>query len=103
MGALHRAHLAVYLERCLVDADQRQWGLLGINLLLRDAGFARAIQAQDNLYSVTELAPDGGRVTRVIGAMAEYVYAPDDPTIRIVSLTITEGGYLLNGAHQMLS
>jgi mannitol 2-dehydrogenase len=42
-------------------------------------------------------------VTRVVGAMAEYLHAPEnpqrvldrltDPTTRIVSLTITEGGY----------
>jgi len=107
VGAFHRAHLAVYLERCLADADQQDWGLLGINLLAQDVGFARAMRLQDNLYSVTELDPDGGRVCRVIGAMVEHIYAPDDPArllarladpaIRIVSLTITEGGYLLDG------
>ncbi|MDE2347723.1 MAG: mannitol dehydrogenase family protein [Gammaproteobacteria bacterium] len=104
VGAFHRAHLAVYVERCLSDADQRDWGVLGISLLARDAGFAKDLKAQDRLYSLTELAADGGRVTRVIGAIVEYVYAPDDPArlierlsdpaIRIVSLTITEGGYV---------
>lgn len=108
VGAFHRAHLAVYLERCLGDADQRNWGLLGINLLGRDAEFAAAVRAQDGLYSVTERATEGDRLTRVIGAMVEYLYAPDDPAsvlarltdaaIRIVSLTITEGGYSLDDA-----
>jgi mannitol 2-dehydrogenase len=107
VGAFHRAHLAVYIEACLSDADQRGWGLLGINLLERDKDLARALQDQDNLYSVTEFAPDSTSVTRVIGAMVEHVYAPDDPaallvrladpSIRIASLTITEGGYLLDG------
>ena len=106
VGAFHRAHLAVYVEHCLADVDQRDWGVLGVNLLARDAGFARDLQTQSQLYSLTELATDGGRVTRVIGAMVEYAYAPDDPArvlerladpaIRILSLTITEGGYVLD-------
>ncbi len=105
VGAFHRAHLAAYVERCLADVDQRDWGILGINLLERDAGFATDLRAQDGVYSLTELAADGGRVARVIGAIVEYAYAPDDPAlvlkrladpaIRILSLTITEGGYAL--------
>jgi mannitol 2-dehydrogenase len=104
VGAFHRAHLACYLERCLADADQHDWGLLGINLLERDAALARALQDQDGLYSVTECASDGTQHARVIGAMVEYRFSPDDPAavlerladpaIRIVSLTITEGGYV---------
>jgi mannitol 2-dehydrogenase len=107
VGAFHRAHLAVYIEACLSNDDQSGWGLLGINLLERDAELAKALQDQGILYSVTEFAPDGTSVTRLIGAMVEHAYAPDnpaallvrlaDPSIRIVSLTITEGGYLLNG------
>lgn len=110
VGAFHRAHLAVYMERCLADADQGGWGVLGINLLERDAELAAGLRLQDNLYSVTEFAPDGGSVVRVVGAMVEHVYAPDDPagllarlvdpSIRIVSLTITEGGYLLDAKNR---
>ena len=47
--------------------------------------------------------PDGTREGRVIGSIIEYLFAPDDPeaviekmasdAIRIVSLTVTEGGY----------
>ncbi len=110
VGAFHRAHLAVYVERALAKAaqgDTKNWGILGINLLDQDRPLAEALKAQDGLYSLTEMAPDGGRVSRVIGAMVEYLYAPDagaaavlarlaDPAIRIVSLTITEGGYLID-------
>lgn len=106
VGAFHRAHLAVYLDQCLAQADQAEWGLLGINLLEHDRPLATALQAQDGLYSVTALSPDGEARSQVIGAMVEYLYAPDqpgrvlerlaDPAIRIVSLTITEGGYLID-------
>lgn len=106
VGAFHRAHLAVYVERCLALPGHEGWGILGINLLERDRPLAEALAAQDGLYTVTEMAPDGARVSRVVGAMVEYLYAPDDPAavlarlgdpaLRVVSLTITEGGYLLD-------
>jgi len=106
VGAFHRAHLAVYVERCLALGGHDAWGILGINLLEHDRPLAEAFAAQDGLYTVTEMAPDGTSKSRVIGAMVEYLYGPDgaaavlarlaDPSIRIVSLTITEGGYLID-------
>lgn len=106
VGAFHRAHLALFTERCLADADMRDWGLLGVNLLDRDRPLAEGLHAQENLYSLTEFASDGSHVTHIIGAIVEHLWAPPDPArvlerltdpkIRIVSLTITEGGYLLD-------
>ena len=61
------------------------------------------LDAQDGLYTLVLENPDGSRDARVIGSIVDYRYAPDDPeaviellaapTTRIVSLTITEGGY----------
>jgi mannitol 2-dehydrogenase len=106
VGAFHRAHLAVYVECCLALPGHEGWGILGINLLERDRPLAAALTAQNGLYTLTEMAPDGAAESRVIGALVDYLYAPDgpaavlarlgDPSIRIVSLTITEGGYLLD-------
>lgn len=106
VGAFHRAHLAMYTNHVLADADMRAWGIVGINLLEHDRPLADALTAQDGLYSVSEFDPRGERTTHVVGAMVEYLYAPDDgkavlerladPAIRIVSLTITEGGYLID-------
>lgn len=106
VGGFHRAHLAIYLDRCLARPGHEAWGLCGINLLPQDAAMAAAMKRQDGLYTVSEMAPDGTHVTRVVEAMIEYLYAPDDPgavlarlshpDIRIVSLTITEGGYLID-------
>jgi mannitol 2-dehydrogenase len=52
---------------------------------------------------LVEKAPDGSWEPRVIGSIVQYLYAPDDPeaviekmadpATRIVSLTVTEGGY----------
>jgi mannitol 2-dehydrogenase len=106
VGGFHRAHLAVYLDRCLSKPGHESWGLCGINLLPNDASFAEAMKKQNGLYTVTEMSPDGSHTTRLVEAMIEYLYAPDKPEavlerlshvdIRIVSLTITEGGYLID-------
>eukprot|EP01119_Soliformovum_irregulare_P009522 TRINITY_DN2290_c0_g1_i1.p1 TRINITY_DN2290_c0_g1~~TRINITY_DN2290_c0_g1_i1.p1 ORF type:complete len:509 (+),score=145.17 TRINITY_DN2290_c0_g1_i1:46-1527(+) len=106
VGAFHRAHQAVYLDRVLEKTKSNEWGLVGIGLLPFDIPMRDACQKQDCLYTVNELAPDGSREIRVIQSMVEYLYAPDNiklvlerlsqPSIRIVSLTITEGGYLID-------
>jgi mannitol 2-dehydrogenase len=103
VGAFSRAHLGVYQDRCLADDDQRGWGIVGVNLRAADGALAQSLRAQDNLYSVTSIGADGERDVRVVGAMVEHHHAPAgalalvhrlaDPAIRIVTLTITEGGY----------
>jgi mannitol 2-dehydrogenase len=62
--------------------------------------------AQDGLYTLVIRHGDGTWEPRVIGSVVEYLFAPDDPEavieklaspgIRIVSLTVTEGGYNLD-------
>ncbi len=108
VGNFHRVHQALYIDRCLHLAGQSDWGIVGIGLSDTPAGRAKAaaFRAQDNLYTVTEYDVDGTGSTRVIGAMVGYLHAPTDPEavlaqladprIRIVSLTITEGGYQID-------
>lgn len=108
VGNFHRTHEAVYIDRCLHRPGNEGWGIVGIGIsdgpaaLEKAACFAR----QDCLYTVTEFSPDGSSESRVIGAMVAYLHAPADPEavlvqlsepeLRIVSLTITEGGYNLD-------
>lgn len=108
VGNFHRAHQAVYIDRVLARAGQEGWGLLGVGLMEtpHEALKAQDMAAQDCLYSLTECAPDAPNLVRVIGSITEYMYAPADraatiarladPTIRIVSLTVTEGGYYVD-------
>ena len=106
VGAFHRAHLARYLDRLLDDgADGLGWGICGVGVLPGDGAMQAALLAQDCLYTLVETAPDGTQAVRVVGSIVEYLLAPDDPeavvermageAVRIVSLTITEGGYEL--------
>ena len=104
-GNFHRVHQAVYLDRLLAGGHGEDWGICAVELLDSPDNRARAdaYRAQDTLYTVTEIDNDASRSVRVVGAIVEYLHAPADrdavlariadPDTRIVSLTITEGGY----------
>jgi mannitol 2-dehydrogenase len=104
VGNFHRAHQAMYIDRLLNAGGAREWGICGIGLLDRDAGMRDALVGQDGLYSLTLRHPDGAEETSVIGSIRRFLHAPDDPnavleqladpSVRIVSLTITEGSYV---------
>lgn len=103
VGGFHRAHQAMYIDRLLADGGAREWGICGVGVLPADRRMRDVLAAQDGLYTLSVLAPDGSWDTRVIGSIIDYLYAPDDPeavlakladpATRIVSLTVTEGGY----------
>lgn len=105
VGNFHRAHQAMYVDRLLNSAeDQRGWGICGIGLLDRDTRMRDALNGQDGLYTLTLRHPDGSDEIGVVGSIRRFLHAPDDaesvlaqltdPAVRIVSLTITEGGYV---------
>src|SRR6202171_3080854 len=105
VGNFHRAHQAFYIDRCLALPGQEDWGIVGIGLGGGERGRQKAAQyrAQDCLYSLTIAPPKGEPDVRVIGAQVDYLLAPEQPDevlalltspdLRIVTLTITEGGY----------
>jgi len=105
VGNFHRTQEALYIDACLHRPGQEDWGICGVGLTDGPAARAKAAayNAQDGLYTVTEFAPDGNAHVRVIGAMIDYLHAPADPEAvltclahpdtKIVTLTITEGGY----------
>lgn len=103
VGGFHRAHQAMYVDRLMNDGLADEWGICGVGVLPQDARMRDVMQAQDCLYTLEVKHPDGSRDLRVIGSIVEYLLAPDDPdaviermcdpAVRIVSLTVTEGGY----------
>lgn len=104
LGGFHRAHQAVYLDD-LMHLDGPRWGICGVGLLPQDARMRDVMRSQDCLYTVVERSAAGDRA-RVIGSIVDCLLAPADPKAvvekmaspecRIVSLTITEGGYYVN-------
>ena len=103
VGNFHRAHQAVYLDRLFNLGRDRDWAVIGAGVLPGDAAMRHRLKAQDCLSTVIELAP-AGLDARVCGAMIDFVdtdaralvAALCRPDIRIVSLTITEGGYFID-------
>jgi mannitol 2-dehydrogenase len=106
VGGFHRAHQAMYLDRLMNDGKALDWGIVGIGVLPQDRRMYDVLSAQDHLYTLVIKHPDGTLEPRVIGSIVDYLFAPDDPAAvldrlvdpatRIVSLTITEGGYHVN-------
>lgn len=110
VGNFHRVHQATYIDSCLHLPGHEDWAICGIGL--GDTAGARAkadaFRQQDGLYCVIEFPASGKTFSRVIGAMVDYLHAPSDPdavldrladpATRIVSLTITEGGYNIDEA-----
>jgi len=105
VGGFHRTHQAVYVDE-LLSAGATDWGICGVGVLAGDRALHEALAAQDLLYTVVLKHPDGRVEPRVIGSIVELLLAPDDPEAviekmadpgtRIVSLTVTEGGYHLS-------
>ena len=103
VGGFHRAHQARYLDELMNDGQALDWALCGVGVLPSDIRMRDALSAQDGLYTLVVKDPDGTWSARVIGSLHQYLFAPDDPEavvekmaeagVRIVSLTVTEGGY----------
>ncbi len=108
VGGFHRAHQAMYIDRLLRRGLAREWGICGIGVMPADRRMRDVLRAQDGLYTLILEHPDGHREARVIGSIVDYRYAPDDPestiellaapATRIISMTITEGGYQVRSA-----
>ena len=103
VGGFHRAHQAMYHDRLLNQGAAPDWGICGVGVLPADRAMQQVLDAQDGLYTLVIKHADGTYEPRVIGSLVRYLFAPDDPeevietmaapATRIVSLTITEGGY----------
>ncbi|MGO4573540.1 mannitol dehydrogenase family protein [Microvirga sp. 2TAF3] len=107
VGNFHRAHQAVYLDDLFNAGKDWDWALLGAGVRSGDRAMRNALKPQDWLTTVVELEP-GANAARVTGSMADFlpvgedgraiIDALDDPALRIVSLTVTEGGYCIDPA-----
>lgn len=99
VGAFQRAHQAMYTEAALAAGDTR-WGIVGASL--RSSAVRDALKVQDWLYTLAVRGAEGERLS-VIGALKGVLVAPEkpaallwyltEPTVAIVTLTVTEKGY----------
>ncbi|RKQ96882.1 mannitol 2-dehydrogenase [Kushneria sinocarnis] len=103
VGGFHRAHQAMYLDALMNEGKALEWGICGVGVLPADKRMKEIMDAQNGLYTLVLKHADGQYEPRVIGSILDYLYAPEDPeavieqmaagSTKIVSLTITEGGY----------
>ena len=107
-GNFHRSHQAMYVDALMSQGQALDWAICGVGILPSDASMRDAMRAQDGLYTLVLRHPDGRLEPRVVGSVLDYRFGPDDPAavidrmcdpaVRIVSLTITEGGYVKDPA-----
>lgn len=104
LGAFHRAHQAAYLDAIAASGDRR-WGIVGVSL--RSPSVRDRLAPQEGLYALLE-RDGGGEKARVIGNLLRVLVAPEDPeavvaamaqpSVHLVTLTVTEKGYGLDRA-----
>lgn len=107
LGNFHRAHQAWYLHRLMQDGLALDWAIIGAGVRPYDDVQRRKLAAQDYLTTLIMLDPDESSL-EVSGSMIGYVPIEEgngplidqmaEPAIRIVALTVTEGGYYIDPA-----
>jgi len=106
VGNFHRAHQAIYLDDLFNAGSDHDWAIVGAGVLPSDAAMREKLAAQDFLTTVVE-QDNNKTAARVTAPMIDILPVGDasaiiarlaDPEIRIVSLTITEGGYFIDAS-----
>jgi fructuronate reductase len=106
VGAFQRAHMAQATDAAIAATADLRWGIVGVSL--RSADTRDALTPQGGLYTLAIRDADEAGAARerlqVIHCLTELLVAPDGPravhehianaSTRIVSLTVTEKGYL---------
>lgn len=105
LGNFHRAHQSWYLHRLMQMGLAHDWAIIGAGVRPNDEIMREKLSRQDYLTTLIELDPSGTSA-EVTGSMIGYVPVEDgnapliaqlaDPAIRIVALTVTEGGYYID-------
>ena len=104
VGNFHRAHQAVYLDDLFETGAGEDFAIVGAGVMPSDAAMREKLASQDFLTTVVE-QDNNGTAARVTGSMVDILPVGDadaiiarlaDPAIRIVSLTVTEGGYFVD-------
>lgn len=106
-GNFHRAHQGIYLDDLFNYGIDYGWAVIGSGVMPNDKFMREALQKQDYLSTIVELEPNSKKV-RISGSMIDFltveknnkslIKALSSPWVKIVSMTITEGGYFIDNA-----
>jgi mannitol 2-dehydrogenase len=98
--------MQVYLDRLMNAGRDRDWAIVGAGVTPYDVKMRDALAGQDWLTTVVEQSAERS-AAHVTGVMTDFLPPMDgpaitarlaDPGLRIVSLTVTEGGYFIDPA-----
>ncbi|MEP2652580.1 MAG: mannitol dehydrogenase family protein [Paraglaciecola sp.] len=103
VGNFHRAHQAMYLHKLFNKGVAHNWAIRGAGTKAYDLAMRNKLKPQDWLTTVVELDAQG-LSAEVCGSMIDFIEndessligALSEEGIKIVSLTITEGGYFMD-------
>lgn len=108
VGGFHRAHQAYYIQQLLEKMGVVEWGICGVGIREADRKMYEVLRKQEGLYTLLVRHPDGKITTTIIGALTDMLLGVAQPEkvidkmahrdTKIVSLTITEGGYNFNSS-----
>ena len=103
VGNFHRAHLEFMTNMLLEDNTQQNWGICGAMILPGDERLYHALKKQDGEYTLTVCGRDDSIQVYQLGALVELYWGIEEQEqilnkiaskdIKIITLTITEGGY----------
>ncbi|MFN0194739.1 MAG: mannitol dehydrogenase family protein [Aestuariivirga sp.] len=105
-GNFHRAHQGAYLDGLFNTGKGHDWAIVGTGVRDADKQMMEALKDQDYLTTLVEQEAATSRA-RITGVMIDFISPNDrsllvktlaDPKTRIVSLTVTEGGYFIDPA-----
>ncbi|MFI3322727.1 MAG: mannitol dehydrogenase family protein [Rikenellaceae bacterium] len=103
VGNFHRAHLESYTNMLISEGEHNNWGICGAMIMPQDKTLYNKLKEQNGIYSLTVCGRDGVNKVEWIGSLVELLWSGEDmeaiinkvadKNIKIITLTITEGGY----------
>ncbi len=106
VGNFHRAHLQSYTNSLLNKGNTNEWGICGAMIMPQDKALFEKLSSQNGVYSLTVCGRDGKNLIEMIGSLVELLWSGErvesiinkvaDKDTRIITMTITEGGYNLD-------
>ena len=105
LGNFHRAHQTIYIDDLLENPENSGWGIVSAIIRKDQAALCQHLSKQDGLYTIKTVSPRNEINYRIIGSIigtVDGVTNPQkvieymaDPAIKIITSTVTEGGYYL--------
>ncbi|WOD07005.1 hypothetical protein [Marinomonas sp. GJ51-6] len=111
LGAFHRAHQAVYVEKNLNRNLGGDWGICSVNIR-SNRQLVDQLKTQNCRYHIAEYTDNQHAELREINAIRDALFAGEDkealfekllsPHTKIVTLTVTEKGYYVTPSDKKL-